>query len=409
MHSASQFRNNIQEFNVLQCYHGLGAGLERACKDISQLAVQVCRMPVALISLVEKKRKWFEARFGLGTAETLNDVSFFCAHAILSPRDVFIVEDARNDQRFASHPLVTKDPNICFYAGVPLLMPDGGVIGTLSVMDHIPRVLGNLERQTLLVLANQVVDQLEYRRTLVEFDEHRQSRIYFDISKTKLFSMMGPLRSSFVRAVECTERLKTSSDERMTEDFVRIYKAVYRLSREALSVLDQVVDCVQAENAVLAPKQVCMSVDESVQRVVDMMRPFARTKHIYLQHLVGEPRRVYLNVDVLELVVQQVLSNAIKFTPGYGSIDIKTQLENDRLTIHVQDTGVGISEDMQEQLFKIESCQSTLGTAGEEGSGLGLLICYQALARYQGMLKVASILEQGTLVTIQLPAYLTEH
>ncbi|MES2909993.1 MAG: GAF domain-containing protein [Pseudomonadota bacterium] len=133
---------------------------EQAYDDITRLAASVCGTPIALISLVDDKRQWFKARVGLAARETPRDMAF-CAHAIPAPSEVLIVEDAQADERFLSNPLVTGDPNIRFYAGAPLVTKERQVLGTLCVIDRVPRILDEGQLETLQFLALQVMAMLE--------------------------------------------------------------------------------------------------------------------------------------------------------------------------------------------------------------------------------------------------------
>jgi diguanylate cyclase (GGDEF)-like protein/PAS domain S-box-containing protein len=130
--------------------------------SLVRLASVVCNTPIALVTLLDDRRQWFKARVGLDAAETDRDIAF-CAHTILEP-DIFLVEDARQDPRFAKNPLVTGDLGIRFYAGVPLSADDGLPVGTLCVIDRSPRGLSSLEREALLLLAEQANKQINLRR-----------------------------------------------------------------------------------------------------------------------------------------------------------------------------------------------------------------------------------------------------
>jgi signal transduction histidine kinase len=135
---------------------------ERAFDDLTRIAALVCRTPVALVTLVDAERQWFKSRVGFALEQTSRDASF-CAHAILHP-GMLVVEDATQDPRFASNPLVTSEPHVRFYAGAPLVTSSGDAVGTLCVIDRVPRTLDATGRITLEALARQVVSQLELRR-----------------------------------------------------------------------------------------------------------------------------------------------------------------------------------------------------------------------------------------------------
>ena len=115
-------------------------------------------MPIVLVSLVDANRQWFKARVGLDACETDRESSF-CGHAIMQPQ-LLVVEDALSDERFHDNPLVTGDPNIRFYAGAPLQLPTGEIVGTLCMIDRQPRTLDAVDRAILGSLRDLVVGEL---------------------------------------------------------------------------------------------------------------------------------------------------------------------------------------------------------------------------------------------------------
>ncbi len=163
MQIAPQPENEAGRLEALCRYRVLDTASETDFDDLTHLAAQICQVPIALISLLDKDRQWFKSAIGLGTRETSRDVSF-CAHAIIQPEHLLIVPNTLQDARFVNNPLVISEPHIRFYAGAPLVTPDGFALGTLCIVDVVPRELSREQKQTLITLARQVVTQLELRR-----------------------------------------------------------------------------------------------------------------------------------------------------------------------------------------------------------------------------------------------------
>lgn len=155
-------RNEIKRLEALRRYHILDTEPEAAFDDFAKLASFICGTPMATITLVDLDRQWFKAKVGMDRVETPRNQSF-CTHTILA-NEVMVVEDALIDGRFLDSPLVTGDPHIRFYAGAPLLSPDGHAVGSLCALDQRPRKLDVAGKTMLQTLARRVMEQMELRR-----------------------------------------------------------------------------------------------------------------------------------------------------------------------------------------------------------------------------------------------------
>ncbi len=162
MKSAPIPPNEIDRLAALSEAALLDTPHETPFDDLTKLAARICGVPIALVSLIDTNRQWFKSSVGLAASETPRDLAF-CAHAILE-ENVFVIPDAGLDDRFFDNPLVTGEPNVRFYAGAQLKTQDGFNIGTLCVIDHVPRQLTEAQLEDLRALARQASAQIDLRR-----------------------------------------------------------------------------------------------------------------------------------------------------------------------------------------------------------------------------------------------------
>ena len=162
--------NEAERIADLYSYEILDTGPDPRFNAFVRLASQFYGVPIALISLIDNDRQWFKARIGLDFQQTAREESF-CAHTILTPDEVMVVEDARIDARFKDNPLVTGVPGIRFYAGAPITSASGHPLGSLCIIDRVPRTLNAAERARLADLASGVASVLELHRSLLRVEK----------------------------------------------------------------------------------------------------------------------------------------------------------------------------------------------------------------------------------------------
>ncbi|MBD2459515.1 GAF domain-containing protein [Oscillatoria sp. FACHB-1407] len=160
-------QNEVARLKELYRYQVLDTPTDSKLDELTLLAAEICQAPIALISFVDCDRQWFKSNIGLTLSQTPRHIAF-CDQTI-QQSDVFVVPNTLEDERFSNNPLVTEHPQIRFYAGVPLITPAGFALGTLCVLDYVPRQLSQQQLRALKTLSHQVMTQLELGRGTVEF------------------------------------------------------------------------------------------------------------------------------------------------------------------------------------------------------------------------------------------------
>lgn len=407
-----------QRLAALRRFDVLDTPPEISFDDLTLLASQICQTPIALVSLIDADRQWFKSRVGLDAQETPRDLAF-CAHALLQPDALTEVPDALLDPRFFDNSLVTEDPKIRFYAGAPLVVSDGHALGTLCVIDRIPRTLSEPQRQALQALGRHVVWLIEARQTLaareraeralLQMNEHlhRAMELAQQADRIKsgfLATMSHELRTPLNSIIGFTGILLQEMAGPLNEEQQRQLSKVRDSSRHLLSLINDVLDISKIEAGQLDVAREPFDLRKSIDKVIALVRPLADKKGLALQAQVapdlgqalGEARRV-------EQVLINLLSNAIKFTDT-GSVNVHAAPGAEGwVRVDVTDTGIGIAPEHLASLFEpFRQIDNGLSRV-QVGTGLGLAIARKLAELMGGGIEVSSRVGHGSVFSLNLP------
>jgi len=234
MESAPITPNEQARIAALKSYNVLDTLPESDYDSITHLASAIAQVPISLISLIDDERQWFKSHKGLEATETPREYAF-CAHAIMNPDKVFKVEDSRLDHRFADNPLVTGDPRVIFYTGVPLVNPEGHALGTLCVIDNNPRKLNDDQIGALKMLGRQVVQLLELRKktAILEDKNARLSKFAEEVAQ----DLQSPMR----RIGLFSETLRTVYSEKLDEEGKDLLEHLSASSKSLRKMIDELL------------------------------------------------------------------------------------------------------------------------------------------------------------------------
>ena len=370
MKPADLHPNEPQRLATLLQYEILDSESERAFDELTELASTLCGTPISLISLVDHSRQWFKSRVGLDAAETDKSLAF-CAHAILQ-EDIFEVPNALDDDRFADNPLVTGAPDIRFYAGVPLVAPDGSPIGTLCVIDTEPKVLDATQKRALEVLAHQVISQLEVRLHNRQLERLNQNR-------ERLFAMLAhDLRSPFNAVIGLSKLLTAKADKLPTDQVKTLSQNILSSSAQVLQALDEVLQWSQQSLETAKPVLENLPLLPLANDCTALLKEVLAIKNLSIDIAISPGIQVNSDAVIAKSVIRNLVANAIKFSPDGSTIQLHAHIEGEKVHVSVSDQGDGVDQKVVEGLFE-HNVLSVDGTRGEKGHGLGLLLCAQFL------------------------------
>jgi signal transduction histidine kinase len=420
----------------LRSYDVLDSFTDKDYEDITTLASIICDVPIALISLVDKDRQWFKSHHGIDAEETHRQHSF-CSHAILNPNEAFIVPDSRIDNRFKDNPLVTGNPKIVFYAGIPLLSNNGYGLGTFCIIDVKPRELTKDQLKALGILASQVMKLLELRKTNTDLNlkkelleiktknldsiiaeriaEVEEQKVQLEKANKELLAfnyisshdLQEPLRKIQTFASLIAEREFKNLSEAGKEYFLKIGKASSRMSHLIKDLL--------AYSRTSAQKRVFDTV--SLKGVVnDILNDFQEETE-QKNATITVVNNGYLNVIAFQFrqVLCNLLSNSLKFArpnvPPQITIDyelVKRIEINNGVTeekkfhlISFRDNGIGFDSKYSEKIFELFQRLETRDL--QTGTGIGLAIVKKIVENHEGQIFAESEPEEGTVFKIYIP------
>jgi signal transduction histidine kinase len=385
-----------ERLQALKAYNLFGTQPEDQFDEVVSLVAQICGSSSALLSLVGEDSLWFKSRYNYEAESAPRDGSF-CSHVILH-EDVMIVEDASLDERFHQNPLVTcPSSHVRFYAGAPLFNEHGLPLGVICAIDDKPNTMTPLQIQTLKVLANQLVAQMNLHRSVLKMQEVNQN-------KDKFFAIIAhDLKAAFHGILGFSEVLDTDFDELDDKTRREIASYLNDSSHTTYKLLESLLEWARLENGTMTYRPAQLQLDSLIEDVVAGLQFSAAQKNIGIELKLQPAIWVHGDRHMLQSLLHNLLGNAIKFTPEYGRIRIFDQLRHDMVSISIEDTGMGMTPEQVQRLFKGDHTQSTKGTQGEKGTGLGLLLCHQFVQQHKGYLDVISKPDCGSTFTFSIP------
>jgi two-component sensor histidine kinase len=372
-----------QRLIALKRYDLLDTPPEQAFDRITRLAAAVLGMPISLITLIDESRQWFKSRHGLDAPWTRREVAF-CSYTILDIKPM-VVQDAMADERFAANPLVTGETHIRFYAGAPLVTPEGHVLGTLCVIDQPPHPeFSDEQRRVLQDFASLVMTEIEARSAILalrqKVHEHQETEERLQRSLTEAETLLREVHhrvKNNLQLVDTLLALQARQTPAVAENLRDLRYRVYCLGMvhqmlmqsaglETIKLRDFLSNLCRSMAASYTDRQGKVTLNVSV-----------------------EPYDAVIKIDFaipLGLLVTELATNAYKhaFPSGrHGAIDVSlTVIGAGEASLVVSDNGVGMP------------AATPLGTVGQQ-------IIAQLVDQLDGEMTMDN--RQGTQLTVTFP------
>lgn len=373
-----------QRLQALDRYDILDTEPEQGYDDLVDLAAAICGTPTALISLVDEDRLWFKACRGYDESEIPREESF-CAQAIVHPDEVMVVEDADEDARFAENLLVTGDAGVRFYAGAPIVTPDGYALGTICVLDTEPRGISDGERRALQALSRHVARLLELRRTRAEV--HAFAAAVSEDLRDPLMAVIGNL--------EMIEGAADGTlDDRSRRRFADALQAADRLE----GLIDALTDYAATGSADPRTRR-RVDLDEALDQVRVDLAP--RIEELEAEVVADDLPSVEADPDQIHYVMLHLVRNALQAAgEDPPRIEVRSRRDDGRWRITITDEGTAIDPGELQALLDVtqRSAASRLRDAG-----IRLVLAKRFVEGHGGRL-VARTGEDGTTFAFSLPA-----
>lgn len=395
MNTVGISKEEARRLRVLEDYKILDSQNESDFDEITKLASEICNSPISLISFIDSNRQWFKSTYGISIKETPRSVSF-CAHAIEGD-SLFVVENATEDERFKNFSLVTGDPNIVFYAGIPLTDKDGYAMGALCVIDNKTKKLTEFQSNALEVLGRQVVRLLELRKLNHQL-QLRNNILDNNYKNLERFShvITHDIKSPLNNILSLTQLLEDELREHFKDD-VKMYIDYIKESSLKLKEYIEATLKTYKEGINTIKEKEFFSLESIVKNCNKLLNP---TKEYDIR--LSNSIEIFNYKSYFEQILLNLISNAIKYNDKPKVIiTIAIEVVDNYCYLTIKDNGIGIEADKIDHIFDMFNTLDKVDRFNNTGTGIGLSTVKNLVERIEGTISVASTIGEGTVFTIK--------
>jgi signal transduction histidine kinase len=384
----------LYEFSLLDTLE------EEEYDQITKLAANICGVPISLISLIDKDRQWFKSKHGLKVPETPRDFAF-CAHAINDPKNTFVVEDSRKDERFFDNPLVVNDPNVVFYAGVPLVTNENLALGTLCVIDSEPKTLSLGQKEALEILAHQVIKLFELRKkTLLQERYLREletrNKGLEEFARVAAHDIKSPLAN-----IKGISELFFDDDANLSSEQKDLIHLINDSAAQLSDLIDGILNHSRTKDLILNEMEWVNPQELVIQLLKMLHKPDAIDVRLECDPALN---LFYTNPTAFQQILINLISNAFKYNKSvHPFVLVKMAILNQELIISIIDNGPGIALEDQGRVFELFQTTANTDSEGGKGTGIGLATVKELVIGLGGTIALHAKQGEGSEFRLSLP------
>jgi len=383
-------KNENERQAAVEKYQLLDTLPEELYDNITHLIAYICDTPISLVALMDQERNFLKSHYGVDLTESPRKISF-CGHLLYSEEEIMVVEDARKDERFHNNPLVTEFSAI-FYAGVPLIDPDGYRLGTLCVYDQKPRKLTAEQKDALVRMSEQVIALMvsNYERNQLQTLQHTITDKYKSLSKfahTVSHDLKSPL-NQFVSLIGLIE----SEEPELKETTINCLNHLKKSAGSLKAYIDGMLAYYEQDKLLLGDK-VEIDSAEFINEIVKLVQPAHECEITHNSTV----QSIRVNKPVLMHILINLITNSFKYNhKEFCKTHVEIGENHKHYVFAVQDNGDGIPDEMQEKIFDLFTIGSIKDRYGRTGTGVGLASVKKFVQANGGEVKVSSVQSKGS-------------
>nr|WP_068886764.1 GAF domain-containing sensor histidine kinase [Pedobacter panaciterrae] len=389
--------NELARLSALASYQLMDSEQEQEYDDLAMLAAEICQTPVALITLMGEQRQWFKSRYGTELTENHRDYTF-CSHAMLDDQEIMIVSDATEDSRFFDNPMVTQH-KVVFYAGVPLVNPDGYALGSICVIGNEKKQLSESQIRALKILGRQALQLIELRKKVYEYEEvnkalEESNGLVRKFAERVAHDIKNPLGNIMLTA----QALRSKAEKEGHEGY---YRFIDISLNSAKKLVDYVNELLRDTKTSVAPgeEKGSFSLAALLEEVISMLTIPDKCK----LELPGDAEICSSRI-ALEQILLNLLSNAIRYNDkSHPKIEIQFEQTSKGYDFIVRDNGIGMPQEVQTRIFEHGYCSGLSDRFSNIGNGIGLGTVKSQVERLNGSIRVESVVGVGSTFFLYLP------